>query len=80
MAEKIFLHVLETSVTASYVIIAVIAARLLLRKFPKRYSYALWSACAFRLVFGSAFNWVFGIFRPRIYVLFGMCGKSENGG
>lgn len=66
MAEKIFLHVLETSMTASYVIIAVIAARLLLRKFPKRYSYALWSVCAFRLVFGSAFNSVFSIFSFKI--------------
>lgn len=40
MAEKIFIKIAEMSITGCYVILAVIAVRLLLKKMPKRYSYA----------------------------------------
>ena len=46
----LFLRVLNMSVTGCYVILAVLAARFLLRKAPKKYSYALWAAAGFRLV------------------------------
>lgn len=48
--ERVFLQVLNMSLTGSYVIIAVILLRQLLRKAPKRISYALWAVALFRLV------------------------------
>lgn len=50
MLDTIFLQVLNMSYTASYVILAVLLARILLRKAPKSFSYALWSVALFRLV------------------------------
>ena len=47
--EKLFLELLNMSCAASYVIAAVLLLRLLLKKAPRRYSYVLWSAVAFRL-------------------------------
>ena len=38
------------SMTGAYVILFIMLARLLLRRFPKIFSYALWSAALFRLV------------------------------
>lgn len=54
--DGIFAAVLNMSLTAGYVIIIVILARLLLRKAPKVISYALWSVVAFRLVFPFSFE------------------------
>lgn len=58
--EDAFISILNMSITASYVAIAVIIARLLLRKTPKVFSYALWSVVLFRLIcpfsFSSAFS------------------------
>ncbi|MHA7967522.1 M56 family metallopeptidase [Paenibacillus sp. CAU 1782] len=51
MLPKLFLHILEMSFTASMVILVVLAARLLLKKAPKIYSYGLWSVVLFRLLF-----------------------------
>ena len=60
MLDTVFLQVLNMSYTASYVILAVLLVRLLLRKAPKGFSYALWSVVLFRLVcpwsFESAFS------------------------
>ncbi len=46
------------SMTGSYVIIAVLLLRQLLRRAPKKYSYALWLAVGFRL--GCPFSWPTG--------------------
>ncbi|OME81335.1 hypothetical protein BK120_16875 [Paenibacillus sp. FSL A5-0031] len=48
--ETLFLKVLNMSLTASYVIIAVLLIRLLLKRAPKKYSYLLWAIVLFRLV------------------------------
>jgi beta-lactamase regulating signal transducer with metallopeptidase domain len=48
--ESVFLKVLNMSVTAGYVILAVLAVRLLLFRAPKKYAYLLWSVVLFRLV------------------------------
>ncbi|MCW3491644.1 M56 family metallopeptidase [Dethiobacter alkaliphilus] len=45
-----FITVLNMSLTASYVAIAVMIVRVLLRKAPKVFSYSLWAAVLFRLV------------------------------
>lgn len=50
MADHLFLTVLNMSFTATFVILAVILARLLLKKAPKIYSHALWSVVLFRLI------------------------------
>ena len=47
----IFIKLLNMSITASYVIIIILAVRFLIRKFPKKYSYYLWSVVGLRLIF-----------------------------
>ncbi|HHU76880.1 MAG TPA: peptidase M56 BlaR1, partial [Firmicutes bacterium] len=54
--ETLFLQVLKMSVTSSYVILFVILARLLLRKAPRIFSYALWPVALFRLVCPFSFE------------------------
>ena len=49
--ERIFLTVLNMSLTASFVIAAIVLARLPLKKAPKIISYCLWAVAFFRLVF-----------------------------
>lgn len=48
--KSLFMTILEMSFTASYVIIILILIRMLLQKFPKIITYALWSVLAFRLL------------------------------
>lgn len=48
--QELFLRILKMSITASWVILFVLIARLLLKKAPKVYSYALWSVVLFRLI------------------------------
>ena len=59
--EALFLQVLEMSLTASYVILAVLAVRLLLKKAPRKYSYLLWSVVGFRLCCPVSFQWLFSL-------------------
>ncbi|MDE5933983.1 MAG: M56 family metallopeptidase, partial [Lachnospiraceae bacterium] len=47
---RIFLTVLNMSLTAGYCILAVIVLRLLLKRQPKLFSYLLWSVVLFRLL------------------------------
>ena len=47
---EIFAKVLNMSLTASLVIVLVMAARFVLRKSPKVFSYALWAVVLFRLL------------------------------
>ncbi|UZQ86700.1 M56 family metallopeptidase [Thermoclostridium stercorarium] len=58
---RIFLTVLNMSLTASYVIIVVIIVRLMLKRAPKVVSYALWSVVAFRLAIPFSFESVFSL-------------------
>ena len=50
MLDTLFLNVLDMTKAASLVILAVLAARLLLRRVPKAVSYALWLVVLFRLL------------------------------
>ncbi|MBQ8995658.1 MAG: hypothetical protein IJ091_07565 [Oscillospiraceae bacterium] len=59
---RLFQAVLQMSISASYVILVVLMLRILLRKFPKRYSYILWSVVGFRLCCPISFSSVFSIF------------------
>lgn len=59
--EGLFLSVLNMSLTASYVIAAIILTRLFLKKAPKVISYMLWAVAGFRLVFPFSFESVFSL-------------------
>lgn len=59
--EALFLRILNMSFTASFIILVVLAARLLLKKAPKAISYSLWSLVLFRLVFPFSFESVLSI-------------------
>lgn len=48
--ESLFLKILNMSLTGAMVILAVLLARLLLRRAPKAFSYALWAVVLFRLL------------------------------
>lgn len=63
---QIFLTFLYKNMTVSVVIIAVLLARFLLRKMPKKYSYILWSLVGIRMIFDLPFATnisVFNLFR-----------------
>ena len=72
--QVLFTTVLNMSITASYVAIGVILIRLLLKKVPKIFSYALWLAVLIRLVcavsFTSAFSFL-NVIKP---------GTQQNSG
>jgi beta-lactamase regulating signal transducer with metallopeptidase domain len=59
--EKIFLSVLNMSITGAYVIAVIILARLPLKKAPKIISYALWAVAGFRLVCPFSIQSVFSL-------------------
>ena len=61
--DKVFLRVLNMSLSGSVVIAAVLALRLLLRSAPKKWSYLLWSVVGFRLCCPVSLSSVFSIFR-----------------
>ncbi|HHX60695.1 MAG TPA: hypothetical protein GX707_08280 [Epulopiscium sp.] len=54
--EKIFLQIINMSMTASYVILFVILLRLFLKKVPKIYSYSLWIIVLVRLLVPFSFS------------------------
>ena len=60
--EQLFLTVLNMSGTGAVVICVVLLLRLALKRAPKKYSYWLWSAAAFRLVCPVSWKSVFSIF------------------
>jgi bla regulator protein BlaR1 len=53
---NLFVDVVNMSITASYVIVFVLVARLCLKKAPKIFSYSLWSIVLFRLVCPFSFS------------------------
>lgn len=57
--QGIFTTILNMSITASYVAVSVILVRILLRKAPKIFSYALWAVVLFRLIFPFSFTTAF---------------------
>ncbi len=59
--DKLFLSVLNMSLTASFVIAAIMLARLLLKKAPKVISYAMWAVAGFRLAFPFSFESVLSL-------------------
>lgn len=58
----LFISVLNMSITASYVILAVLVVRFFLKNMPKKYSYLLWSVVGFRLVCPVSFKSIISLF------------------
>lgn len=65
MLDRLFLQVLDMSLTASYVILFILLVRIVLQKAPKIYSYALWSIALFRLICPWSFESDFSLFTIR---------------
>lgn len=59
---EIFKYIINMSLTASWVILGVITARLLMKNLPKRFSYMLWAIVAFRLCMPVSLESKFSIF------------------
>jgi beta-lactamase regulating signal transducer with metallopeptidase domain len=59
--DKLFLTILNMSLTGSFVIAAIYVARLPLKKAPKIISYCLWAIAGFRLVFPFSIETVFSL-------------------
>jgi len=57
-----FRQIMQMSISASYVILAVLFCRLFLKHAPKKYSYLLWSVVGFRLCFPFSVSSVLSIF------------------
>ncbi len=76
----IFLKILNMSITASYVILAVLLVRLCIRllfpEVPKKYPYLLWIVVAFRLVCPWSFDSQWSLFR---WALFDMTQVQQVG-
>lgn len=61
MMDKLFLQVLNMSITSSYIILFIMVARLLLKKVPKVFSYALWVVAFLRLIIPFSLENVFSL-------------------
>ena len=61
--ENLFLKILEMNLSASFVIAVILAVRLIIKKAPKKWSYLLWSAAAFRLCCPVSLGTDFSVFR-----------------
>lgn len=70
----LWISILNMSITASYVAVAVMLARVLLRRAPKIFSYMLWSAVMIRLILPVSFTSSFSILK-----LVGPAGSSGTG-
>jgi beta-lactamase regulating signal transducer with metallopeptidase domain len=57
----VFITILNMSITASFVALAVILARFPLRKAPKKFSYVLWGVVLFRLFFPFSIESAFSL-------------------
>ena len=61
--EALFLRILKMSLAGGAVILLILPLRLLLRSAPKRFSYLLWAAAAFRLCVPASLPSPFSLFR-----------------
>lgn len=68
---SLFVQILQMSISAGYVIVAILLIRLFLKKAPKKYSYSLWSVAAFRLLCPYSISSVFSLFNLHL-------GKREK--
>ena len=61
------IEILNRSITVCYVVIAVLAVRFLMRRFPKKYSYCLWGIVGLRLLFPYSISSPFSLFNLKSF-------------
>jgi Antirepressor regulating drug resistance, predicted signal transduction N-terminal membrane component len=66
LVQVLFLSILNMSITAGYVILAVMLIRQLIRRAPKMFSYALWSVVGFRLLCPVSFSSLISMFNIKL--------------
>lgn len=71
---RMFLAFLSKNATVTVVILAVLLARLFLRKMPKKYSYFLWAIVGIRMLFDLPFASKFSIFN----LFRGLSGRTST--
>lgn len=59
--ERLFLQVINMTITSSYVILFIIAVRMILKRAPRIFSYGLWSVAFLRLVLPFSFESIFSL-------------------
>lgn len=64
---ELFLEFLRRNAMVAVVILAVLLARLLLKKLPKKYAYALWSVVVLRMIFRFDIPSFFSIFNVFVH-------------
>ncbi|WP_138754516.1 M56 family metallopeptidase [Paenibacillus sinopodophylli] len=74
--ETLFLNIFNMTLTAAYVIVAVLLIRLLLKRAPKKYAYLLWAIVLFRLVCPVSVTSEFSLFNA---APFDMTVAQKNG-
>lgn len=67
--DKLFLEIINMSITSSYVILFIIGIRFFLEKLPKIYSYSLWSVVLLRLTIPFSFQSIFSLIRINTKVI-----------
>lgn len=75
--EHFFITILDMSMTASFVILAVFAIRFCIRRAPRRFSYALWAFVGFRLIFPFSLPSAFSLFNLSVFADRGIGGSSN---
>lgn len=78
MINVLFLKIVQMSLTAGIVILAVLFVRLLIRRLSRNFAYALWLVVAFRLVVPAAADSGISIFN--IFPAGSMNGKTAGAG
>ena len=58
---KLFLQIINMSITSTYVILFIIIVRFFMKKIPKIFSYRLWGIAFFRLIFPFSFESIFSL-------------------
>ena len=66
---KVFLTILNMSLTGTFAVAAICLARLSIKKAPKIISYYLWAAAGFRFAFPFAIESVFGLIPFKAYFI-----------
>lgn len=59
--DKLFLKIINMSITSTYVILLIILVRMILKRAPKIFSYGLWAIAFFRLAFPFSFESLFSL-------------------
>ncbi len=76
--ESVLKTVINLSITGSVAITAILLLRLLLRRAPKRFSYALWGVAAFRLLCPVSFSAVFSLFSLKLFSQAALRGDRQD--